>query len=129
MKEPITLDKWDSLLVSHFKGIGNVNVDTVKAIWSQRCMLAEPYVHLKDVNAHLLRLVDELYLFEYTNQFVSFVESLNPLHNWSYITPPQQTNDFDFILLTRLASLFRHTEVKKLPGFVKTEVDIHPILS
>lgn len=116
------LDKYDCALIGLFKSCKPYLQDNVMGIWADRCSIQMEYVKLSDVNRHLLMLAHKLGLFETEYAFETFVFSLQPEGNWRYTssqTPFLQTDtqDFNLIMLTRLDSLFTHTESSKLPGY------------
>ncbi len=122
----IVLDKYDCKVITAFKRDENLTVEKISKIWTDRCGLPENYhnvIHF--VNEHFLELARSLELFDNCYRFKEFVYDLQPQFNWKFICGARSylkkdTTDFELILLSRLDSLFRNTEVIRLPGFKLT---------
>ena len=114
------LDEWDFLLIQSFKN-STATLEQLRRIWARRCALPFNYCHIRDVNNHLMDLAQDIGLFTRCN-LGEFVNELDHTHNWKFLCAgrdylKKDTVDFDLILLSRLDSLFRLTEVKYLSGY------------
>lgn len=111
---PKQIDEWDYKLIRLFKS--NVfTINEIEELWGERCGLDIEYVHVEDINSHLLCLANSLNLFA-DYRLETFVLSLDPQENWKFCLDKK---DFQTVLLSRLISLFRLTEVSKLTGWEK----------
>lgn len=122
---PPKLDKWDCQIISIWKRSKTDILGKCLKVWGDRVGMDEDYPDaLEYINEHFLLLAQKLGLFNNEYRFNQFIQDLNSEHNWKYIcskynkTLDKNTKDFQIILFSRLDSLFSHTEVKDLPGFV-----------
>ena len=124
MNTNFKLDKWDCQLIRAFKRATSANpttLDTLKAIWGNRCMLSMDDVHITDLTKHLLDMVFQLNLLDNSYLFREFIHSLHPKQNWKFVCQSnhytKDESDYNMILLSRIDSLLTHTEVIKLNGY------------
>lgn len=124
MNNTFTLDMHDCQLIRHFKHSTPehpVNIDTLKAIWGNRCGMSMDYVNLYDITDHLLDIVWKLNLLNTEVRFGDFIRSLDPINNWKFTAKSNpykaDENEFQMILLMRLDSLLSLTVVDELPGY------------
>ena len=124
MNKPYTLDKWDCMLIQDFKRSTHehpTTIESLKAIWSERCMLSLDDVHVTDLNEHLLDMIFQLNLLDNSYKFREFIYSLHPKDNWKFVCKSNHYSndekDYNLILLSRIDSLLTNTEVVKLNGY------------
>ena len=124
MNTTYKLDEWDCRLISDFKRSTLANpttVNSLKAIWAERCDLDIEYVHITDITEHLLDIIFQLNLLDNSYRFREFIHSLHPKDNWKFTCKSNHYSndetDYDLILLSRIDSLLSLTEVVKLNGY------------
>lgn len=126
-----TLDEWDCRLISDFKWSTSANpttLESLKAIWAERCDLDIEYVHITDITEHLLDIIFQLNLLDNGYLFREFITSLHPTHNWKFVCRSnhysKDETDYNLILLSRIDSLLSLTEVDKLNGYKEYLISI-----
>lgn len=122
------LDQYDYRLIQLFKSCKPYTENDVKQIWAERCGTGVEFAQLEFINHHLTLLAYNLNLFSNEDIFTDFIYSLSPKQNWCYVTEKSllriHTQDFNIILLSRLASLFSLTKVKDLPGYYEYAINV-----
>jgi len=116
------LDEWDCKLIKLFKNQNDITEESIKELWAEACEFEIKYVSISEIASHLLDLAREIGLFNNSYRFKSFIFDLNKENNWKYVCLgrpyiQRETEDFNLILLSRLDSLFRNTNVDDLPGY------------
>lgn len=109
---PAILDKWDIAFIRHFKSANRLALNTVLALWGERCAVDADSFHLNHINEYLANLIDRLNL---TPDLFTVLTYMRPDQAWK--VGAEGTDSEQVRALYVMASWLRLTEVKYLPGY------------
>lgn len=102
--------KWQLEMIRAVKRVDDEKTECRK-IWAERCGIEFQEVELYYINRNLCDLALDMGLID-----AKFIFDLNPELNWKF---DNKNQNFQEILFSRLASLFRLLDIKDIPGYVE----------